>query len=97
MHTETRAAELKALAALRDAISLKVIGCRFDRGLTRGIAVTMDRRGHNGGWGAWWYEDGIYKFAADPSRAAQYTAQTPKDVVAKTMRMAVSHFKRNPI
>lgn len=97
MRTETRAAELQALKALQDAISLKAIGCRFDRGLTRGIAVTMDRRGHGRGWGAWWYEDGIYKFAANPGRTAQYTAQTPKDVVSKTLRLAVAHFRQNPI
>ena len=54
-----RNAELAALLALKDTISLKAMGCRFGRGLTGAVFVKVA----GAAIGAWWYQSGQYNFA----------------------------------
>jgi len=80
-----RNAEIAALRALKADIGPAVLGFRFDRGLTGSVTVT-----HKGdALGAWWFEDGVYKFAQIARRTACMTVATPSEVVSRTVAMAV--------
>lgn len=85
VHNTARNAELAALRALKTDLGPAVLGFRFDRGLTGSVTVN-----YNGdALGAWWFEDGVYKFARIARRPAHLTAATPSDVVSTTVAMAV--------
>lgn len=78
-------AEIAALCALKADLGPALLGFRFDRGLTGSVTVT-----YNGtALGAWWFEDGVYKFARMARQTAFVTVATPSEVVSRTVAMAV--------
>jgi len=82
-----RNAEIAALHALKANLGPAVLGFRFDRGLTGSVTVTY----HGDALGAWWFEDGVYKFARIARQPANnMKVATPSEVVSKTVAM-VAH------
>lgn len=67
------------------SVGIAFLGFRFERGLTG--TVTVLHKGQS--LGAWWFEDGIYKFAQIARRPASLTAASLTAVVSKTVAMAV--------
>ncbi len=88
---QSRNAELQALLALKKAISLKAMGCRFDRGLTGAVCVNVT----GSAIGAWWYANGHYNFARVAYRKPELSLRGIDEVVTMTRRLASSHFKHN--
>ncbi len=80
-----RNAEIAALMALQSGLGPAFLGFRFDRGLTGGVTVTR-----NGSpIGAWWFENGEYKFARIARQRAHLSAKTTQAVVSRTVAMVV--------
>lgn|GEM_PF-3591825 len=88
MDQQSRNAELQALIFLKDAISLRALGCRFERGLGGGVVVTCGGRG----LGAWWYQNEQYNFAPMAHGKVQKTARTIDDIIRQTAALTTSHF-----
>lgn len=84
-HVSARNAELAALEALRASYGAAILGFQFDRGLTGTVTVFLSGRA----LGAWWFDDGVYKFARIARRPACILAVTPEAVVSRTVAMAV--------
>ena len=91
VNAQPRNAELQALLALKKPVSLKVMGCRFDRGLTGAICVNVAGTAI----GAWWYEHGQYHFAPVAYRKPELNAHSIEEVLVMTQALASSHFKHN--
>ena len=91
MQMQPRNAELKALISLQNAISLKAMGCRFDRGLSGGICVTLA----GAGVGCWWYENEAYSFARYAGQNPLIVASNVEELVAETANFAHAHFVRS--
>lgn len=85
-HVSARNAEIAALKALKSGVGPVLLGFRFDLGLTGSVAVTRNGEA----LGAWWFEDGVYKFARVARRPAFALAKTPHGVVSRTMAMVVT-------
>lgn len=86
MDRVTRSAELDVLLALREAVGLKALGCYFDRGLSGSVCVRL----RNEPVGAWWFEDGVYKFSYTASRVPEYQTDDLGQLVEKTVSMVVA-------
>ena len=86
-----RNAELAALLALKDTISLKAMGCRFGRGLTGAVFVKVA----GAAIGAWWYQSGQYNFARVAYQNPELSIGSIDEIVTMTRRLASSHFKHN--
>lgn len=67
--------ELRLLVALRQSISLKAMGCRFDRGMSGTVSLTVA----HGSLGAWWYENGRFHYSAVAYTDPQYSVDTPQE------------------
>lgn len=78
--------EMRLLQALSASEGLKVLGCRFARGLTGGITVTID----GFSLGAW-YVDGLrFRFSRVAHLRPERTALSVKDVLGQTTDMAIA-------
>ncbi len=83
--------EMEVLSVLRETTGLRVLGCQFERGLSGGVCV---RIGQNV-MGAWWFENGTYKFSRMAYRRAERHARTIDGVIEQTTSIATSHIKLN--
>ena len=72
-------------------MSLRAMGCRFDRGLSGGICVTMA----GDGIGCWWYENDSYNFARIAHQNPVLIAETVEEMVDQTSTYAHAHFVRS--
>lgn len=88
-----KVAEFRALLALKNDVALKAVGCRFDRGLSGGVCMTLADRG----FGCWWYEDSKFKFANVAHQRPYAIATSLEDVISQTRRIAINHFAHNPV
>ena len=80
----TRNTETRLCRLLQNSAGLKTLGCRFARGLTGGICVTIDGEAS----GAWWYDKGAYHFSFMAHRLPEYSVATANDVLGKTSEIA---------
>lgn len=78
--------EMRLLQALNASEGLKVLGCRFARGLTGGVCMLVS--GH--ALGAWYATNNGFRFSRIAHLRPERTATDIKDVVAQTAAMAVS-------
>ena len=91
MQMQPRNAELKALVSLKNSMILKTMGCRFDRGLSGGICVSMA----GAGVGCWWYENELYNFARIAHQKPQFVATNVEQIIEETATFAHAHFVRS--
>jgi len=86
MSRPARNAEFAALLALRAAVDLKFLGCRFGRGLTGSICVSVGGEAA----GAWWFEDDTYRFARLAYQAPSLVAIDCAQVIEMTNAIAMA-------
>ncbi|MGH1420119.1 MAG: hypothetical protein ACRBCJ_14785 [Hyphomicrobiaceae bacterium] len=86
MYISDRNGDLAALNVLKNAISLKVLGCHFDLGVTGAVCVRQDKRVI----GAWWYENEAFHFASVARQKPQLSVGNIDDLVSATNTLAVS-------
>ncbi len=92
MYISDKNAELAALITLKNAISLKAIGCRFELGASGAVCVIQGGRAI----GAWWYEHERFNFAPVAHETPELSVSTTDDVVKTTGSIAIKDRKINP-
>ena len=75
--------EFEAQILLSRSTGLRLLGCRFERGLTGSIIVIVN----NKPVGTWWYQDGAFHFSNEARAAGFVSARSASDVVSETVGM----------
>ncbi len=88
VHLSDRNAEMRLLLILKDVVGLKVMGCRFHRGLVGGVGVTLSHKV----LGVWRFEGAEFHFWRSACGKTSLSAQSPEQVIAHTVQFASSHF-----
>ncbi|MFM1814419.1 MAG: hypothetical protein RLZ98_1114 [Pseudomonadota bacterium] len=84
MPTDKRSAEFELLARLRRSPALRALGCDAVRGLSGSVCLTVAGRAV----GAWWCEEGQYRFAQVAYRPHTHETPSAEAAVAASVEYA---------
>ena len=92
VYQSSRNAELELLKTLQAAQGLKVVGCRFYRGLVGGIGVSVPDRAI----GLWRHDGTSFEFVPYAGEGIGTRASTVDDAIARTISIATASFTGKP-
>ena len=89
VYQSPRNAEMALLKVLQAGQGLKVMGCRFHRGLIGGVGVSVPNRA----LGLWRYKAGGFEFIPHSGEGVEARVQTVNDAVDCTVSIATWSYR----